>query len=73
LEEDLAEVGLVAGVEVLAEAGEEVGLAGVIPMLGDGLGMVCLMVTLTEDMDLLTQAMVMVWDSPMAIIRGRSV
>jgi len=59
LEEVLVEVGL-AGEVVLAEVEEEVALVGVIPMLGAGLGVVCLMVILTGDTDLVTQTMVTV-------------
>jgi hypothetical protein len=70
LEEVLAEVGLAVGVEasaeVLAEASAEAGLAGAIPMPGDGLGMVCLMLILMEDTDLLTHIMVMAYHSLMA-------
>lgn len=60
MEEVLVEVGLageVVGAEVLAEVEEEVGLVGVIPMLGAGLGVVCLMVILTGDTDLVTHTM----------------
>jgi hypothetical protein len=61
-EEDLAEV----GEEVLAGVGVEIGLVGVTPMSGVGLGMACLTVILTEDTDLATPATVMVQHRPMA-------
>jgi len=67
LEEVLVGVGLVVGAEALVEVEEGAGLVGVIPMLGAGLGMVCLMVTLIGDTDLVTHTMVMVQCSPMAI------
>jgi len=59
--EDLVEVGEEASAEALAEVGAEAGLDGVIPMLGAGLAMVCLMVILTGDTDL-----AMVQHRPMA-------
>ena len=57
MEEGLEEV---VGAEVLAEVGEEVGLVGVIPMLGAGLGVVRLIVILTGDTDLVIHTMVTV-------------
>lgn len=60
MEEVSVGVGLVLGAEVLAEVGEEAGLAGVFPMLGLGLGIARLTVIPTEDMDLVTHTMVTV-------------
>ena len=61
-------VGAEALVEVSAEAGvealEEVGLVGVIPMPGDGLAMVCLMVIPTGDTDLITHTIAMAQGIP---------
>jgi hypothetical protein len=72
LEEVLVELGLVVGAEasaeVLVEVGEEAGLAGVIPMPGAGLGMVCLM----EDMGLVTHTTVTAHHSLMATTHGKS-
>jgi len=53
-------VGAEASAEVLDEVGEEAGSAGAIPMLGAGLAMVCLMVILTGNTDLVTRTMVTV-------------
>ena len=69
----LEEVGLagdVVGAEagVLAEVGEEAGLAG-IPMHNPG--MVCLMIILTWDMDLVTHTMVTAQRSLMATAPGK--
>jgi len=53
-------VGVEALAEVLVEVGGEAGLDGATPMPGACLAMVCLMVILTGDMDLLTRTMAMV-------------
>ena len=53
--------------EVLVEAT----LAGVIPMLGSGLSMVCRMIIFTEDMGLVTHVMVMVQRGLMAPTNGK--
>jgi len=70
LEEVSVGVGLVVGAEALAEVGEEA-LAEVIPMPGAGVGMVCLMVILMGDTDLVTHTMVTVQCSPMATTHGK--
>jgi len=55
-----AEASAEASAEVLDEVGEEAGLDGATPMLGAGLAMVCLMVILTGNTDLVTRTMVTV-------------
>ena len=69
-------VGEVAGeggsVEDGEEASVEAGLAGVIPMLGIGLGMACLMITLIGNTDLGIPTKVMAQGGPMAITRGEN-
>lgn len=69
----LEEVGLageVVGAEgpvgALVEVGVEAGSGGVAPMVGVGPGMVCLMVILTEDTDLVTRTMVTLRHRPIA-------
>lgn len=68
--EELGLAGEVVGAEALVgalvEVGVEVGLGGVVHMLGVGPGMVCLMLILTEDTDLVTHTMVTVQHRPMA-------
>ena len=64
-------VGDMAGAEVLVGVGEEAGLDGVTPMLGAGLGTVCLTVILMEDMDLVIPTAVMVHHSPMVTTHSK--
>ncbi len=68
--EELGLAGEVVGAEALVgalvEVGVEVGLGGVVHMLGVGPGMVCLMLILTEDTDLVSHTMVTLRHRPMA-------
>lgn len=71
--EELGLAGEAVGAEASAEVGEEAGLDGVVPMLGAGLAMVCLMVIPMGDMDMVTHTIVTAQRGPMATTHGKDV